>query len=77
MEMFIVCLKEFLGKQMKKFQFRIREVCKLPMMENDPTKIDEETTIKLIRHAIDQVNFIDTAYPYGGFSMDRPVKVNL
>jgi len=43
---------------------------RLPMMENDPTKIDEEKTINMIRHAIDQgVNYIDTAYPYGGFSM--------
>jgi predicted aldo/keto reductase-like oxidoreductase len=43
---------------------------RLPAMENDPTKIDENEAIKMIRYSIDQgVNFIDTAYPYGGFDM--------
>ncbi len=39
-------------------------------MENDPTKIDEKEAIKMIHYSIDHgVNFIDTAYPYGGFDM--------
>lgn len=43
---------------------------RLPAMENDPTKIDEKEAIKMIRYSIDHgVNFIDTAYPYGGFDM--------
>ena len=43
---------------------------RLPTMENDPTKIDEKEAIKMIRYSIDHgVNFIDTAYPYGGFDM--------
>ena len=36
-------------------------------VEPDTTKIDEEESIKMIRHAIDNgVNYIDTAYPYHG-----------
>ena len=43
---------------------------RLPTMENDPTKIDEEEAIRMIRYSIDHgVNVIDTAYPYGGFNM--------
>lgn len=45
---------------------------RLPLIGDDPTNIDEEYAIKILRHAIDQgVNVIDTAYPYHGSSLDH------
>jgi predicted aldo/keto reductase-like oxidoreductase len=46
---------------------------RLPLLPGgDPTQIDEEKAMKLIRHAIDEgVNYIDTAYPYHGTGMDK------
>lgn len=46
---------------------------RLPILgEGDPTKIDEDKAIKLIRYAIDEgVNYVDTAYPYHGTGMER------
>ena len=65
-------LKRIFGKTDEKVSILGFGAMRLPMMENDPTKIDEKTTINLIQHAIDQgVNFIDTAYPYGGFDMSQ------
>ncbi len=45
---------------------------RLPLLPGgDPTKIDEEKAIKLVRHAIDNgVNYLDTAYPYHGTGMN-------
>ncbi len=38
---------------------------RLPHFDDDTSKIDEETSTKMVRYAIDNgVNYIDTAYPY-------------
>ena len=45
-------------------------IMRLPRLENG--KADEEESIKMIRHAIDEgINYIDTAYSYHGGDSER------
>lgn len=40
---------------------------RLPVLDNDESKIDYENGTKILRYAIDNgVNYVDTAYPYHG-----------
>ena len=63
--------------QYRKFKSEKKEISllgfgimRLPRLENG--KADEEESIKMIRHAIDEgVNYIDTAYSYHGGDSER------
>jgi predicted aldo/keto reductase-like oxidoreductase len=44
---------------------------RLPLLDKNPEHINEEEARNIVRYAIDQgVNYIDTAYPYHGASID-------
>jgi len=46
---------------------------RLPVIDNEPTKINDELAIQMLRTAIDAgVNYIDTAYPYHSSSFEAP-----
>jgi len=47
---------------------------RLPILENDSSKINEPLSIEMIRYAIDHgVNYVDTAYGYHGGNSERLV----
>ena len=46
---------------------------RLPVIDKDTTKINEEEATKMLRYSIDQgVNYVDTAFPYHGNDMSTP-----
>lgn len=45
---------------------------RLPVIDNDTTRIDDAQAITMVRHAIDEgVDYLDTAFPYHSTSFDK------
>lgn len=58
--------REF-GKTKEKLSTLGFGAMRLPLLDDDTSKIDYEKSIKMVRYAIDNgVNYLDTAYPYHG-----------
>ena len=47
---------------------------RLPIVDDDSSKIDQEEAIKMIRYGIDNgINYVDTAWPYHGGESEKVV----